>query len=459
MAMHFTTPLAHEAVEHYGKDLANHCVGCGPYVMTEYTKKQRIVLEANPNRMPEFYPTEGAPGDREKGLLADAGKQLPLTQTVNISFLKEGTTGWNLFQQGYLDQWVVTQENYQQVMARAGLLSDEMVKKGIKLHRAVTPNIRYFAFNMNDPVVGGYTPQKRKLRQAISMALDAQAYIDLFDQGNGLPAQWIIPPGLAGYDPKFRNPYREYNLDKAKQLLAEAGYPDGIDSKTGDRLTIYFDNAATSAASRQLVQWVQKEIDALGIHLESRVWRDIVWQDRIDKGQFQFMTYGWLADYPDPENFVFLLYGPNKRPGPNASNYANPEYDKLFEKMRSMDDGPAREAIIQQMRAIAVEDCPWIYVVHEEDLDLSYDWIHNVKPHGVANDLVKYRGVNGPERAARQLAWNHPVYWPAAVIVLFLLLGSIPAANVVKQRTNRRLRTGDAASATPENTPSGKQTP
>ncbi len=440
MAMHFTTPQAHEAVEKYGKELARHPVGSGPFMLTEYVPKSRIVLEANPNRFAEFYPTEGMPGDAEAGLLQDAGQPLPRVEKIIYSTIKEGVTAWNLFLQGYLDSSGVSQENFQQVVSRAGQLSPEMKRRGVRMHRDVSANIGYLIFNMEDPVVGGYTPQKRKLRQAISTAVNSQEFIDLFSQGLGKPAEFLLPPGIFGYDPSYKNPYRQYNLDRAKQLLAEAGYPNGIDSKTGDRLTLYYDNAAVTPAGRQQVGLLTKQIEALGIHLESRVSRPNIWQDKVDHGQFQFVQYGWIADYPDAENFLLLLYGPNRRPGPNASNYNNPEYNRLFEQMRSMEDTPARLALIKRMRDIAAEDCPLIYLSHDESLVLTQPWLKNVKPHPVANDSGKYVGVDGPLRARLQAQWNRPNYWPAIGLVLFLVIGSIPAANLVRQRTNRSVR-------------------
>jgi len=441
MAMHFTTPLAHEATEKYGGDLRDHPVGSGPFLVEEYTKKRRLVLRANPNRRQELYPSDAAPGT-DPALLKDAGKQLPLSERIIFGFQRETVTIWNMFLQGYIDRWGVTQENMQQVMGRQGGLSPEMQQRGIRMLKTSSPNVYYFGFNMEDPVVGGYTEKKRKLRQAISLAIDSQAFIDLFYQGVGTPAQSPIPPGILGYDPNYKNPYRQYDPDlkRAKQLLAEAGYPGGIDPKTGERLTLYFDNSGTTAAGRQMVGLTQKQVEALGIRLESRVSRDVVWQDRVDKGEFQFVRYGWFADYPDPENFLFLMYGPNKRPGPNHPAYRNPEYDRLFEQMRAMDDGPARQAIIKKMRDIAVEDAVWIPVNHDEDLLLVYDWLSNVTPHGVANDTAKYWAVNGTERVLRQQAWNQPNFWPALGAVLFLVLGSVPAAGVVKRHRNRRLR-------------------
>ena len=455
MAMHFTTPLAHEAVEMYGKDLARHPVGCGPYQMVlPFVPRAGIVLKANPNyRKDDLYPSEGAPGDAEAGLLKDADKPMPFIKEIHFNIVREGTTSWNQFLQGYLDFAGVSQTNFQQVITNGSQLSPDMAKRGIGLHRDVAVDVSYFSFNMTDPVTGSLDAngklltgedavKHRKLRQAISCAFDSQKYIDIINLGLGKPAQSIIAPGLFGFDPDYKNPYRAYppDLAKAKKLLAEAGYPEGIDPKTGERLTIFWENSLITAIGRQEIGLFTEMIEAIGIHVEPKSSRGPVFQAKIDAGQYQFMNYGWLADYPDPENFVFLLYGPNKRPGPNACNYSNPEYDKLFEQMRSMDDGPERLAIINKMRDIAVEDCPWIYLSHNESFALTQPWLRNYKPHPVALDGVKYYNLDGAMRARLQTEWNQPNYLPLLALAALLFVGSIPAAQVIRKRTNRYVR-------------------
>lgn len=443
MAMHFTTPQAREAVEKYGDEYARHPVGCGPYRMTAYQPKQRILMEVNPNRHPDLYPGDGDPGDREAGLLADAGKPLPRAQRIVYSIIKESTSRWNLFMQGYLDGETVNSNNFQQAMGSSGLLSPALRAKGIVLRKSPQVNIYYLAFNMNDATWGGLDEKHRKLRQAVSLAVDAREFIDLFRQGDGVPAQWLLPPSVFGYDKSFQNPYRTLDIERAKKLLAEAGFANGIDPKTGQKLVLGFDNTATTAAGRNQTGWLIKQIERIGIKVESRATPYNVFQDKLLKGQHQFILYGWFADYPDPENFVFLLYGPNKRPGPNSSNYANPEYDRLFEQMRAMDDGPARRALIVRMRQIAVEDCPWIPIYHEETRTLAYDWLTNVKAHPIANDFAQYRGVDFVRRAERQRAWNRPIMWPLAVLATLAALAALPAAGVVRRRINRRVRVQD----------------
>ncbi|MDX1933981.1 MAG: ABC transporter substrate-binding protein [Capsulimonadales bacterium] len=440
MAMHFTTPQAREAVEFYKDEYARHMVGCGPYRMAEYKPKQRITLVANPNRHKDYYPTEGEPGDREKGLLEDAGKPLPLNDKVVVNIIREGTSAWNLFRQGYLDAAGVGNTNYQQVVGTNGLLTPQMEQKGIQLRKDTQVNVYYLAFNLLDPVWGGYTPAKRKLRQAVSLAVDSREFIDLMRQGNGVPAEWLLPPGVFAYDPDYKNPYKTADLEKAKKLLAEAGYPNGNDPKTGRKLVLNFDNTGINAAGRILTGLIQRQIERIGIKVESRATRPDLFQDKLLKNQHQFIYYGWFADYPDPENFVFLLYGPNKKPGPNSSNYANPEYDALFERMRSMENSPERVAIIQRMRDLAVEDVPWIPIYHEVALSVGYDWMKNVKAHPIDNSFNQYRRVDVAERTRKQKEWNQPNYLPVVLLLLAIIGSILPAINVVARRINRRVR-------------------
>lgn len=438
MAMHFTTPIPHEAIEYYGPDFARHPVGCGTFMMAEYRPKQRIVLVKNPNRMYETYPTSGDPGDREAGFLQDAGRQLPLLDKIVFVWCKEGVTSWNLFQQGYLDSVGVTQDNYNQVLQGPGRLTPEMVSRGIKLQKSSEPFTTYYAFNMKDPVWGGYTDRGRKLRQAISLCFDREQYIAVMNQGLGKPAQSMLPPGLFGYDPNYHNPYSRTDVSQAKALLAAAGYPGGIDPHTHQRLSLTYDVAENGSAGIQSARMVKQWIEASGVQVNIQTWQSVQWEERVLGGKSQFFSYGWIADYPDPENFLQLLYGPNS--GINYAQYDNPAYNKLYEQMRAMDDSPARLAIIRKMRAILQNDCPWIFFYHAEGIAISYPWLRNNKPHGIAGDAVRYTAVDGAQRAAFQERVNQPRYLPVIVVLVLLGLALIPAARIVSARRNRSVR-------------------
>jgi ABC-type oligopeptide transport system substrate-binding subunit len=149
-------------------------------------------------------------------------------------------------------------------------------------------------------------------------------------------------------------------------------------------------------------------------------------QDKIRRGDTQMFYYGWNADYPDPENFFFLLHGPQgkvKFSGENASNYSNPEFDRLFEQMKNMENSPARQAIIDQMVEILRRDSPWLWGYHPKNYVLQHSWLHNVKSNIMANNKLKYWRVDAGQRDQLRREWNRPVLWPlwwgAAVLLVF----------------------------------------
>ncbi len=440
MAMTLTAPLPSEAIQKYGAKIATHPVGCGQFILKTYVPRGRYVLVKNPNRPYLTYPSTGMPGDRKAGLLQDAGRQLPLVDEVQFNIIPEGTTVWNEFLQGYLDITGVSQNNFQQAMPRPDVISPDLKARGVKLRKVVSLDINYYIFNMDDPVVGGYSQRARLLRQAVSMAVNSKEEIDLETLGLGMQAQWLTPPGIFGFNPNYVNPYRQFNLQKAKALLAEAGYPKGIDPSTGKPLVIYYDNSAVNAQGRQALAITQREIDSLGINLVSRSWRNAEFQDRINGGRFQFTSWGWVADYPDSENFAFLLYSRNKRPGPNVSNYSNPLYDAVFRKMRSLNDTPQRAALIQQLTDISAPDCPLIYTSHSEAYGLVQPWLLNYKPNPIALDGPDYLNINMQMRTHLRKSWNQPQIWPIVLIFGGIFLSALPAIGVVRKRSRRHLR-------------------
>jgi oligopeptide transport system substrate-binding protein len=442
MAMHFTTPIAREAIEAYADQSSlHHMVGCGLFRLKEYTPHERIVLVRNENAAGETYPTSGPPGI-DPALLRDAGKALPLLDRVEFRIISEPITAYNLFDQGFFDSLGVRQANAP-VMLRASKPGSSMSRRGIEMLKGAYPTIEYLAFNMEDPTFGGYTPEKRKLRQAISLAVDSDSYVALQNQGLGFKAEFLIPRGLGGYDPAYRNPYRAYDptLTRARELLAEAGYPGGVDPSTGERLTLYYDNYVDSGPSdRQREEFIRKQIQELGITVASRDTTYAEFADKTNHKKVQFFNYGWVADYPDTENFAFLLYGPNESPGPNNANFHDPEYDRLFEQMRSMDDGPARSDIIHRMRDIAVEDCPWIYLSENEGPTMYQPWVENRYSNPILTNLLNYRGIDVARRLTLQAEWNRPLLAPFAIFVLVAAMSVVPAAQTVRRHRDRRVR-------------------
>jgi len=466
LAMPFFAPMPWEAERFFHQEgmLARNFtldwwpVGTGPYMLTEHDPNARIVLERNPNFHGESYPGEGEPGDRAAGLLADAGKPLPFIDRVVFSREKENVPYWNKFLQGYYDAAGIGSDQFDQAVRvnieGASEPSSEMASKGITLTTLVAATTYYFGFNMKDPVVGGGSERARKLRQAISIAVDMEEFLSIFHNNRGVVAHSPVPPGIFGRREGREgvNPVthvwrdgREQRrpLEDAKRLLAEAGYPNGLDAKTGAPLVLYFDTTSRGPGDKARLDWWRKQLEKLSIQLEVRETDWNRFQEKIRKGTQQMYGLGWSADYPDAENFLFLLHGPQARAdgaGANSSNYANPKFDALFERMKVMPNSPERQQVIDAMVEILRHDAPWIFGFHPKQYSLAHGWVANDKPNDMAGNTMKYIRLDIERRAALRREWNAPLVWPVALIVLVLIGSAIPAVVTYRRRERMAAR-------------------
>ncbi|RIK96923.1 MAG: peptide ABC transporter substrate-binding protein [Proteobacteria bacterium] len=448
-AMPFTSPVAWEAVAAYDGEagrprFAERAVGTGPYRIAEYAKRRRIALERNPTwwgvehagagAPAAVYPIEGEPGDAEAGLLPDgvAGGPLPFLDRIEMRYEKELIPSFTKFAQGWYDRSKIPKESFDQA-ARGGTLSPEMQARGMRLDRTVMPGVYYVGFNMGDPVVGHAAGERgRKLRQAMSLAIDAPEFLRVFLNGRGIPAQSPVPPGLFGYDEHYRNPYRQVDLARARRLLAEAGYADGVDPATGRALRLTFDTGDPSVQARLRYEFLVAAWRRLGIDVEVAATSYNQFQEKVRRGAYQVFFWGWIADYPDPENFHFLLWSEmsqTRSGGPNSANFSDPRFDALFLDTRARANDAARLAGIRRMRALLEEERPWIEMFHPEDYSLSHAWLRLAKPSGMTMPVHKYWTVDPAARAAARAAWNQPVRWPAyalgALVVALLVPGVV----------------------------------
>lgn len=457
LAMPFFAPIPWEVERFYSQPglteknitLDWYPVGTGAYMLVENDPNRIMVLERNPYFQDEYYPVDGMPEDVENGLLTDAGKPLPFIDKIIFSREKENIPRWNKFLQGYYDASGIGSDSFDQAVQLTShgeaTVTDEMQHQGIRLETAVAASTYYMGFNMLDPVVGGRTDQEkaaaRKLRQAISIAVDYEEYVSIFANGRGIPAQGPIPPGIIGYrDGKqgvnstvhqwIDGRIKRRSIEEAKKLLTEAGYPDGIDIKTGVPLVLYFDATSRSADDKSVLDWMRKQFKKINIQLVVRSTDYNRFQDKMRKGNAQIFEWGWNADYPDPENFLFLLYGPQSKAGNqsgnNAANYDNPEYNQLFERMEKMGNSPERQAIIDQMVEILRYDAPWLWGYHPKDYALYHEWYQNVKPNKMSYNNMKYLRINAELRERKQREWNQPVLWPIGAAVIILILSLLP---------------------------------
>lgn len=460
LAMPFFAPIPWEAERFYTQQgLAKknitfdwYPVGTGPYMLTENDPNRVMILEKNPNFHGETYPSEGMPRDEQAGLLVDAGKPLPFIDRVIFSRDKESIPRWNKFLQGYYDASGIGSDSFDQAVQLTGqgeaTVTEAMKAQGIRLETEVATSTYYMGFNMLDPVVGGPSKSARKLRQAISIAVDYEEYVSIFANGRGIPAQGPIAPGISGhrdgqeginpvvYDWLNERPQRK-PIAVAKALLAEAGYPNGMDAKTGAPLVLYFDVTARGADDKSSLDWMRKQFQKLNIQLVVRSTDYNRFQDKIRKGNAQIFEWGWNADYPDPENFLILLSGAERKvdnDGQNSANYNNPKYNRLFEQMKNMEDSPERRQIIDHMVKILRHDAPWLWGYHPKDYGLYHAWYGNVKPNKLSNNNIKYFRIDGSLREQKRREWNEPVLWPIVLGLMVLVASLVPAAIAYRRR-------------------------
>ncbi|MEE9451264.1 MAG: ABC transporter substrate-binding protein [Gammaproteobacteria bacterium] len=453
LAMPFFAPIPWEAEAFYhqpGMSVRNitldwYPVGTGAFMLTDNNPNSRIVLARNPNFHGENYPTEGAPGDREEGFLGLAGQELPFLDEAVYILEKEAIPRWNKFLQGYYDASIISADQFDQAIqvdSQGNLqLNKEMLAREFKLTAGVDLSVFFLGFNMLDPIVGGYSERAQKLRRAISIAVDDEEYIDVFLNGRGIPAQGPIPPQVFGYlsGKDGINPY-VYDwqdghavrkpIAEAKALLAEAGYANGINSQTGESLILNYDVSTTGAPDEKArFDWMRKQFEKIDIQLNVRSSLANRLFEKILNGSAQLFSWSWLADYPDPENFLFILAGENstvKEDGPNRVNYDNPEYNALFAQMRLMPDNEERLAIIQQMLDIARRDAPWVWGYYPQTFTVTQSWLSPSKPSGLWGVRLKYIDLDPQKRAQLRRQWNIPIFWPVLIILGLLIIAFIP---------------------------------
>ena len=297
--------------------------------------------------------------------------------------MKESQPRWLSFGKGKLDYLGIPKDNFEAAITPDKALTDSFQKKGVSLLKVTSLDVTYVAFNHDVKLFSNV-----KLRRAMSLAYNPDESNKLFHNNLALPAKSVVPPGISGYIENYNNPYMGQNIEAAKKMLIEAGYPGGQGLPE-----ITYDCAATTTA-RQGGQFFKKQMAKIGINVKvvTNPWPQF--QAKIQKRQVQLYGIAWGADYPDAENFLQLLYGPNRSPGANGSGYANPEFDQLFKSASSLQDSPERTALYEKMYRIAAEQVPWIYGVHRQNFILHNGWVRNYIPSDFDWGHSKYLNID-----------------------------------------------------------------
>ena len=473
MQMTFMAPVPWEADAFYaqpglaerGITLDVWPVGTGPYMLTEYVKDRRIVMSRNPNYRQVPYPCEGSPQDRADGLLEDCGKPTPFIDKIVMTVEREATPQRNKFRDGYYDIEVFerldTGQFYRVEADDSDSVRAEYQRRGFDFAQTTDVSSWLIGFNMLDPVLGwGDSPaqreRNRKLRQAISIAFDWEEFSKVFPKKAGQAAMGPLPPAVFGSREGSQagvNPITHHwvdghavrrSIEDAQRLMAEAGYPEGRDATTGKPLVINYDVYYPPTPERKPeIDWVVKQFGKLGIQVEVRATDNNQFQDKVRKGKHQVFWLGWLADYPDAENFLFLLYGPNSKSvsdGENTSNYQNPEFDKLFKQLKLADDGPAKQQLIDQMVRLVQDDAPWSFGYFPYASSATHRWVKNSNPAIMTRDPGRYLRLDVKQRSSSIADWNRPVWWPLVLLVAVAVAAVAVARGALRRRERMNAR-------------------
>lgn len=383
LAMPYTFVVAKEAVEHFGGEFLNHPVGTGPFILPKFEQTNVIVYSRNTKFRDKFYPAEGEEGDDKLGLLADAGKKIPLVDKINVHIIVESQPKWLSFNKAKIDLLEVKDVNIAQSITPEKELKNEHKEKGIRLVMKPMLDVTYFAFNHEDPIL-----KNKKLRQAMNMAFDRVGYNKLFHENTAVEAHGVIPPGLGGYRKEFKNPFIKYDIEQAKKLLAEAGYPGG---KGLPKIVI---QTRSDTVSRQQVEFIEKSMEKIGIDIDvgMNTWPELV--NKVHKKQTQMYAMAWGADYPDAENFLGLLYCPNQSPGSNGANYCNADFDAIYKTATIMQDSPERTAQYEKLNEMTAIEVPWLFGFHRAEMYLGQAWLKNFKHMEFNHTQFQYLNVD-----------------------------------------------------------------
>jgi oligopeptide transport system substrate-binding protein len=375
--------------------------GTGPYLLDLMKRKWKIRLVRNPDFRPDFYPSEGQgpsadyPGDSALGLLADAGKRVPFIDEIDIRYVDEQYTSWMMFLSNQIDVAGIPRETFQSVVRPDKKLTDQWSTRRIRLMRYSEPAIYWIVFNMEDSIVG----RSKALRQAICLGFDVESEIAVLLNGRGKRAVNTVPTDFAGHDEAGASPYARYDTAAARKMVVEAktGLAAAGLLVKGDIPELKIDLSDGPEAIKE-AEFARQQFAKIGLRIKTifNDWPTL--QRKVNNKQSQMYMMGWIADYPDAEDFLQLYYSGNIDKGTNNANYRNPVFDSLYERVRVMQDSPERTAVYAAMIRMISEDCPVMLMYEPENFVLFHDWDHPMKQHPMGYGFFKYHSIDEQKR-------------------------------------------------------------
>ncbi|HEY6132561.1 MAG TPA: ABC transporter substrate-binding protein [Rubrivivax sp.] len=371
--------VAREVVQRYGDTIAEHPVGTGPFRLAQWRRSSLIVLERNPDYREVLYDAEPAADDAEGQAILKQykGRRLPMIDRVEISIIEENQPRWLAFLNGQIDFINLPGDFVNQAMPN-GKVAPNLAKQGIRGYRTINADSAFTYFNMEDPVVGGYTPERVALRRAISLGMDVERDIRIVRRGQAIPAQSIVVPHTSGYDPAFKSENGDFDPARANALLELYGYVD----KNGDGWREQPDGkplvleVATQPdqTSRQMDELWQKNMNRIGIQTRFFTGK---WPEQLKSaraGQLQLWSLGSSAAGADGQGSLARLYGPQSG-SQNLARFKNAEFDAIYKRMQEIADGPERDELFRRAKLISVAYMPYKSTVHRYTNDLVHPWL------------------------------------------------------------------------------------
>jgi ABC-type transport system substrate-binding protein len=396
----FLGAVAREVVEFYGDKIMEHPVGTNAFRLVEWRRSSRVVLERNPNFRDLRY-AEVAPPDADDRLKAEVaalqGRRLPLVDRVVIEIIEESQPRWLSFLRGEADVIEEVPIDFAGLALPGGHLAPNLAKQGITMTRYPRADVSVSYFNMEDPVVGGYTPDKVALRRAINLAVDLDKEIRLVRRGQAVMSQGPIPPIAFGFDPGFRSEMSEYNPAKAKALLDLYGYTDKDgdgwrDMPDGKPLVLEYSTLA-DGERRQLAEQWQKNMAAIGIRITFKIGKFPEQLKAANAGKLQMWGVGWVGTTPDGDTFLAL--GSSKAKGDaNKPRFDLPAFEALYDRQKALPDGPERQAVMTQAQRLLVAYAPYKFHVHRVWTDMAHPWVKGYSRNLFVRDFWKYIDID-----------------------------------------------------------------
>lgn len=380
LAMSFSSPIPEEAVRFYGNHLDLKIIGTGPFQLKEWIPNLSVEMERFPHYRDSYYPGQGDRLSNDLGLLKDTGKRIPFLDKIKFFVIKEDQPKWLNFLSKKLDLLILPKDNFNTAITAEGKLAPELKKKKIRLQNAPTLTYWWISFNMKDPILGNNI----NLRRAIAHAIDVDRYINLFTNTTGQKAYSIYPPGIPGYSASNKLPY-SYNLEKAKEFLKKAGFPEGKGLPT-----LSFDTRGNTQTSQQKSEYIKNQLERIGIKLTISMNSFPNFLKKSRSGDMQMWLDGWALDYPDAENILQLLLSKNGPPGPNSTSFSNKSFDRLFQKLKVLENGTEKKELMEQMESLVHEQIPWVMLYYDRRYTLYYNHLKNYRYSSLINNYVKY---------------------------------------------------------------------